>query len=171
MQTYVKDLIQSVEQATLALRLMPDRASRTRPAPGKWSPSEIVGHLIDSASNNHRRFVRAQFQDDLVFEGYDQDSWVNVQRYQEAPWGELIDLWAGFNRHLARVMTAVPESVRLKSHRRHNLHQIAWQTLSPDDPATLDYFMADYVAHLQHHLRQILGAEWRPASLVRGPEA
>src|SRR5580765_1589333 len=71
---------------------------------GKWSAKEIVGHLIDSASNNHQRFVRAQFTDDLVCAGYDQDSWVASQRYQSAPWDDLLALWVHFNLHLAPVM-------------------------------------------------------------------
>ena len=167
MRPYVKDLLESIEQATPALRAIGDDASRTPSAPGKWSPREIVGHLIDSASNNHQRFVRAQFQDTLIFAGYDQDRWVTVQRYQQAPWVELIELWAAFNRQLARVMDAVPDSIRLQARERHNLHQIAWQTVPESTAATLDYFMADYVGHLQHHLTQILGANWRkPAARI-----
>lgn len=161
-QPYVDVLIRTVDAAVPALTAIGDEASAVRPAPGKWSPREVIGHLIDSASNNHQRFVRAGMQDDLVFNGYDQDQWVEIQRYRDAPWIEIIQLWAGFNRQLARVMSAIPEAVRLKSHSRHNLHQIAWQAVAPGDPATLDFFMADYVGHLQHHLRQVLGAAWSP---------
>ena len=95
------------------------------------------------------------FQDDLVFAGYTQDDWVSAQRYQEAPWKELVTLWAGFNRHLSRVMAAIPEEVRLKPHLRHNLHVRAFHPVPADQPATLDYFMDDYVGHLHHHLKQI----------------
>ncbi len=132
--------------------------SARRPVPGKWSPKEIVGHLIDSASNNHQRFVRVQFQDDLIFPGYDQDAWVTAQYYQEAPWSALVELWQAYNLHLARVMAATPEAARLRQHRRHNFHQIAWQTIPEGEPTTLDYFMRDYVTHLRHHLSQILPA-------------
>jgi len=137
------------------LRAISTEASARRPAPGKWSPREIIGHLIDSASNNHQRFVRARWQDDLVFPGYAQDDWVALQRYQDAPWEELLDLWASFNRQIARLMAAVPEDARLRPRPKHNLHEIAWQTVPRDRPATLDYFMTDYVGHLEHHLRQI----------------
>jgi hypothetical protein len=139
-----------------ALLAVPDALTTARPAPGKWSPREIIGHLIDSASNNHRRFVLAQQQDDLVFPGYQQDAWVAAQRYQDAPWEELVSLWRGFNLHLARVMEAAPESERTRPRTRHNLHQIAFRTIPEDQPATLEYFMRDYVDHLEHHLRQIL---------------
>jgi hypothetical protein len=149
-----------VAAAEPRLRAMSDAATAERPAPGKWSPREIVGHLVDSASNNHARFVRASDLDGLVFEGYAQDHWVSRQGYQGADWGELLTLWAAFNRHLARVMDAVPERVRTREHARHNLDQIAFRPIAPDAPATLDWFMEDYVLHLEHHLRQILGDDW-----------
>jgi hypothetical protein len=159
-QDYAIELLEIVDRVTPRLLDISDEGSARRPAPGKWSPREIVGHLVDSASNNHQRFVRAQWQDDLVFQGYAQDGWVAAQRYQEAPWTELVILWAHFNRHLARVMDAVPGEIRLRPHRRHNLHQMAWQPVPESEPATLDYFMRDYVGHLKHHVRQILGPEW-----------
>lgn len=155
MQPYVAELVAVVDDAMPALLAMDDEASARRPAPGKWSPREIIGHLIDSASNNHQRFVRAQFQDHLTFAGYDQDAWVARQRYQDAPWRELVALWSAFNRHLARVMASVPEAVRTKPFARHNLDELAWKPIPASQPATLDYFMADYVGHLKHHLRQI----------------
>ena len=156
MSRYVEDLRHAIEKSTPALEKMGDEATRRRPGPAKWSPREIIGHLIDSASNNHQRFVRAQFQDDLVFPGYAQDAWVSVQKYQDAPWSELLALWRSFNLHLARVMESVPEGQRLRPRTRHNLHELAWIPVPLNAPTTLDYFMADYVAHLKHHLDQIL---------------
>jgi hypothetical protein len=157
MQEYVTELLTAIDAAVPALLALPDDATRRHPAPGKWSPREIIGHLVDSASNNHQRFVRAQFQDDLIFAGYAQDEWVTVQQYQGAPWVELVTLWASFNRHLARVMAATPEPIRTRRHVRHNLHELAWQPVPVEEPASLDYFMHDYVKHLRHHLAQILG--------------
>ena len=159
MQDSARRLLLVLDAAAPRLLELDDTASAGRPAPGKWSSKEIVGHLIDSASNNHARFVRAQLQDDLIFPGYAQDDWVAAQRYQDAPWRQLVELWAAFNRHLARVMAAVPEDVRMKPRTRHNLHQIAFRTVPENQPATLDYFMRDYVYHLEHHLQQILGPE------------
>ena len=74
MQSYVTNLLGIVDTTVPRLLALGDQASAIRPRPDKWSPREIVGHLIDSASNNHQRFVRAQFQDDLTFTGYDQDA-------------------------------------------------------------------------------------------------
>ena len=157
---YAERLAAVVAAAEPRLRAIPDAASAARPAPGKWSPREVVGHLVDSASNNHQRFVRAREQDDLVFPGYAQDAWVAAQEYRSAPWGELVTLWETFNRHLARVMAATPAAVRQRAHSRHNLHLIAWRPVPEHEPATLDYFMADYVDHLEHHLRQVMGEDW-----------
>jgi hypothetical protein len=155
MPEYVAALRNAIEEFTPLLEEMSDEAARRRPEPGKWCPREIIGHLIDSASNNHQRFVRALFQDDLVFPGYAQDAWVSAQRYRDAPWPELLELWRSFNLHIARVMEAAPAEQRLRSRPRHNLDELAWKAVPRDEPTTLDYFMADYVAHLQHHLRQI----------------
>jgi ADP-ribose pyrophosphatase YjhB (NUDIX family) len=157
---YVARLRAVVDAAERALAGVSDAASARRPAPGKWSPREVVGHLVDSAANNHGRFVRAQLQDDLVFPGYAQDAWVEVQGYASAPWRELVALWAAYNRHLARVMARVPEAARVRPRARHNLHELAWRPVPAHEPATLDYFMADYVGHLEHHLRQVLGDDW-----------
>jgi hypothetical protein len=157
MQDYVAELRQAVEKAVPLLLALSDEESAAPSAPSKWSSREVIGHLIDSAANNHQRFVRAQFQENLVFPGYAQEDWVRVQGYGDAPWQELLMLWQSYNLQLARVMAAVPPEIRLREHRKHNLHQIGWQIVAEDEPATLDYLMSDYVGHLKHHLRQILG--------------
>ena len=146
----------AVERATPRLLALSDAEAGTPPAPGKWSPKEIIGHLIDSASNNHGRFVRAQFGHDLVFPGYEQERWVAVQRYAEEAWNDLVGLWRGLNLHIARVMENVSDDVAHAPRTTHNLDQIAFRTVPRDEPATLGYFMADYVDHLEHHLGQIL---------------
>ena len=153
---YARRLMDVVDRASLALDAISDDASAVRPAPGKWSPREIVGHLIDSAGNNHQRFVRARDRDDLVFEGYAQDEWVAAQRYQDAPWHELVAFWQLYNHHLARVMSATPAADRDRERARHNLDQRAYRAVPASQPTSLGYFMSDYVDHLEHHLRQIL---------------
>lgn len=155
------DLRAAVEAATPRLLALTEAEASRAPAPGKWSPKEVIGHLVDSASNNHQRFVRAQFTDDLVFPGYAQEAWVAAQRYAAAPWTELVELWRSFNLHLARVIEAIPPSVRLGERRRHNLDELAWKAVPREEPTTLEYFLRDYVAHLNHHLGQIPGAAAR----------
>jgi hypothetical protein len=158
MQDYIEELRAVVERCGSALARIPDAESARRPAPGKWSPREVIGHLIDSASNNHRRFVEAQFTGDLVFTGYRQDDWVRVQAYQYAPWPGLIALWRAYNLHIAHVMDATPDAVRTTPRARHNLDEVAWKEFAREPPATPGDLMADYVDHLKHHLRQIPGS-------------
>lgn len=153
-------LLAVIAAAEPRLAAIPDATAARRPAPNKWSPKEIIGHLIDSASNNHQRFVRPNWEEDLVFPTYAQEKWVALQDYQHAPWNDLVILWASYNRHLARVMKTVPEPIRSRPRARHNLDQIAWRIVPATEPATLEYVMADYVGHLEHHLRQVLGPAW-----------
>ena len=152
---YIHELETTVDDAARWLLGLPESTVSWRPNPTAWSIKEIIGHLIDSAANNHARFVRAASQDDLVFQGYAQDEWVRVQEYATAPWNEIVSLWHGYNRHLARVMAAIPPNVRHRQHERHNLHEIGWRPFSRDVPATLDQLMHDYVLHLAHHLSQV----------------
>jgi hypothetical protein len=156
MQTFLDDFRQTIETAEKRLLTISEDQSRIPRAEGKWSPKEIIGHLIDSASNNHARFVRAQFSDELAFSGYEQEEWVRVQGYNREPWHQLIQLWKYYNLHLLHVMSLVPEDTRTKPRSTHNLDQIAWKTVARNDTVTLDYFMHDYVAHLKNHLRQII---------------
>ena len=138
---------------------MTDDESRAPRTQGKWSAKEILGHLIDSASNNHQRFVRAQFTDTLVFPAYEQESWVRAQGYKEEAWPLLVELWRTFNLHLAHVMQHAPESARRARRASHNLNAIGWIKIDEGEPATLEYLMRDYIGHLKNHLRQIFSEE------------
>lgn len=76
-----------------------------------WSRKQVMGHLVDSASNNHQRFVRAAIDGEYVGPGYAQEQWVAVGRYQEAGWAELISFWRLYNLHLAHVLLGCRRSV------------------------------------------------------------
>lgn len=162
-------LLAVIQWAEPRLREVPAEVAARRPSPHAWSPLEIVGHLVDSASNNHQRFVRASFQDDLLFPGYNQDTWVSAQRYVDTDWGDLITLVSAFNRHIAHVMAHLPEGVRLRVHQRHNLDALAFHPPPRASDATLQYFMMDYVHHLEHHLQQIFGPNGRLAAYRETP--
>jgi hypothetical protein len=155
------DLRAAVDGAETVLRAIDEAASGRRPAPDTWSPREVIGHLVDSASNNHRRFVMGQVQEDLRFPGYDQNVWVSVQRYREAPWANLVTLWTSFNRHLAFIIESTPDDVLLRPRAVHNLPEIGWQLPADSEPATLAHIVRDYIAHVRHHLAQIPDAGTR----------
>ena len=147
---------ETIVGATARLRDMTPEESRRKSA-DDWAPIQILGHLVDSATNNHQRFVRAQFTDDLVFPGYDQDNWVNAQKYSDESWPDLIQLWSSYNLHLLHLVSVIPPDILTKSRAKHTLDQIALEPVPPDKPATLEYLIRDYVDHLRHHLDQIFG--------------
>ena len=149
-------LRESVSAALPLLERIGDEESAEPRAPGKWSPREVLGHLVDSAANNHGRFVRAQLAEDLVFPGYEQEAWVRVQAYRAAPWAELTQLWRSYNLQLARVIDAIGEDDLTRPRARHNFHQLGWRKFSESEPATLQDLIVDYVQHLRHHLEQIV---------------
>src|SRR5215208_6541040 len=107
MKDCVDDLRSTLTSESARLLAMSESDASRHPAPGKWSPKEVIGHLIDSAANNHTRFIRAQNTDDMVFPGYDQEAWVRLQRYNDRPWSELVSLWHTYNTHIASVIEAI----------------------------------------------------------------
>ncbi len=139
-----RSLRSEVDAAVPKLRALTDARAASSLPRGKWSPKQVLGHLIDSAANNHQRFIRVQAEADLSLPGYAQDFWVDTQRYPDRAWPDLIELWSSYNRHLAHVISHIPEakgSVRFK--------------IGDAPPVTLRFVALDYVGHVQHHLRQI----------------
>lgn len=146
------DLIKHAEPFLLSIT--EERASAPL-APGKWCPKEVLGHLLDSANNNLARFIRLRSVDHLFFDGYAQEEWVRAQDHARANWSELVQLWASYNRHIARVMDLVPPAVALKPRSEHRPLGSTYAPLPADGIPTLDWLMRDYVEHMRHHLRQV----------------
>ena len=152
---FLADFRETIVGATARLRDITPEASRHKTADDEWAPIEILGHLVDSATNNHQRFVRAQFMDDLVFPGYEQERWVSSQKYRDESWPDLVQLWSSYNLHLSHIFSVIPADILTKSRTKHNLDQIALKPVPADKPATLEYLIRDYADHLRHHLKQI----------------
>src|SRR4030095_16366827 len=113
-EQFLRDFRDTVLGATPRLKDISEEQSRRQPSPNEWAPIVILGHLIDSAANNHQRFVRAQFTEDLVFSGYEQDQWVSSQRYLDESWTAVIQLWSAYNLHLLHGASVIPQDVLTK---------------------------------------------------------
>ena len=136
-----------VAHAAVRLRALSEADVTRSRGDGKWVKKEILGHLIDSAANNHQRFVRAQFSTPFVWPGYDQEAWVPVHRYRDRPWADLVDLWVALNRHVAVVVEGIP------------VDRVGTScAIGGGEAVTLEELIQDYLRHLRHHLAQIEAA-------------
>lgn len=144
MEEVAKKLRDLVAKTSHLLSLITETDSAIRPGEGKWSKKEVLGHLIDSASNNHQRFVRAEMENELRFPAYDGDLWVEIQQYQQEPWKELVQNWQSFNLHVSHVISKIPAD---------RLHVRCF--VGDAEPVTLGYLVEDYLKHMEHHLKQI----------------
>ena len=119
------------------------RSGSSKPHLHKWSKKEIIGHLIDSAANNHQRFVRVQFENEPLI-SYDQEKWNEHAFYQRIDGEQIINFWTVYNKQLIELTRHIPE----KSLQR--------QCRVKDQVLTLEFLIQDYVEHMEHHLRQVV---------------
>lgn len=156
MQNYSEVLRAIVATAIPQLEALSSVELAAKSSPEKWSKQQILGHLIDSAYNNHQRFLRAEAQDNLVFFGYDQNAWVQKNRYQERASTEIIQTWVSVNEHLAWLISSLSPELLNASTTDHNFHIIGMERPAEGQPSSLGYLVEDYLFHLEHHLAQIL---------------
>ena len=107
---------------------------------GKWCAKEVIGHLIDSAVNNLARIMRMQIETGPSMSGYEQMEWVSLQHYAEREWAQVLALWFGLNEHMAWTIGHVEKA------------RLANRGVIEGEPITLGFLIADYVAHMEHHL-------------------
>jgi hypothetical protein len=138
------ELARVVAAAEVLLRQVTEAESGQPALPGGWSRKQVLGHLIDSASNNHQRFVRAALADALDFPAYDTPGSVRIEAVESAGWPMLVDLWASYNRYLVHVIRHLPAA---------KLGVVC--RIGSNTPVSLGYLAEDYLGHLVHHLHQI----------------
>jgi len=141
-------LSQTIEQELPNLRAVSDTRASIARSPGKWSAKEELGHLIDSAANNHIRFVRGSTEPEFRGPGYAQDESVRAHGYSQMPWSAIVDFWFEYNAFLAGLVNGIP---------RDRLETRCF--IGAGVPVTLRFVIEDYVLHMRHHIDQLLGRE------------
>lgn len=126
------------------LRAISEHDAGVKPG-AAWSRKEELGHLIDSASNNHLRFVKAALEPEFHGPSYDQKGSVAIHGYQESSWYDLVEFWRQYNTLLTRVIARIPDG---------KLNTLC--RIGDGSPVTLQFVIEDYVAHMHHHLDHIL---------------
>jgi len=139
----LRRLSTTLEKTPALLMAIPSDHAAKKPAPGKWSKKQELGHLVDSASNNHQRIVRAQLENEPSLPDYDGNRWVSLHGYQTMEWKEIIGRWRVMNEHLLRAASKISP-------------QIAKRKLTVGGKEmTLAFLIEDYLDHLLDHLRHI----------------
>jgi hypothetical protein len=134
----------AVNAALPRLEALDPETARQKPGPAEWSKQQILGHLIDSAYNNHQRLVRGAYNAAMDFPPYKQESWVELQAYNERDWRELITLWAAANNHLCAMIDHLTDA---------QLENPC--NIGRAEPVTLRFVVDDYPRHLNMHLADI----------------
>jgi hypothetical protein len=117
---------------------------------GGWTRKQIVGHLLDSATNNRQRFVRAAADGRYKGPKYEQEQWVAAHGYAEQEWETLLRWWQAEHEILAAVVDRIPEE------------RLGAECVVGDDAAvTLRFLIEDYLKHQRWHFRQITGGAER----------
>ena len=155
MQKYLLEWQTKIAELEKQLTSIDKEKAKIKPAPGKWCVNEILGHLIDSAINNHRRFLLMQINNNLIFEGYEQDKWVELQNYIIKDLKTLIETWEILNLNIISTLLEVHPDFWEKSFAEHNLQDIAWMDFKANQAESAKGFVQDYFGHMQHHLKQI----------------
>jgi hypothetical protein len=150
MKAVIEDLQQVLNEMEPRIRAIDDDLFTAKPRPDKWSKKEVIGHLIDSAHNNLRRFITARYEQRPTIV-YEQDFWVNANAYQSARNEDVITLWRLLNDRICAILAAMPSSA-----------YTAQCNTSKGEPEykTLEWLAADYVRHLKHHMNQVVAGSY-----------
>lgn len=142
-----QELRQIITHYSAAFTALPEEDFSAKPNPEKWSKKEIVGHLVDSAQNNLRRFIVGQYDRVPPHIVYDQNFWVDANGYRNMTSLDVIVLWTLVNFRICAVLENMPESNYTKT---CNTGKGTGQLY------TLEWLAQDYVKHLKHHINQVI---------------
>jgi hypothetical protein len=145
MKSIADELEKIIDDSTPSLKEITGEQFSLKESPGKWSKKEILGHLIDSAQNNIRRFVVAQYEETPKIT-YNQDKWVAISDYQLYKTDNLINLWILLNKHVCQILRNISPEMAQRESETEAVHTIEW-------------LAQDYNKHLLHHLHQVLDLE------------
>ncbi|MBC7827081.1 MAG: DinB family protein [Chitinophagaceae bacterium] len=148
------DIPEAIQRLAWHIDNLPERYNKLsaeelhhKPAPDKWSKKEILGHLIDSAINNLKRFTEIQFlPQPYQIISYRQNELVLVNNYQHLAIEHLLLLWQSLNRQIIYVVQNIPAN---------KLEFIVDPQYESKETKTLGWVIADYIAHTEHHFRHI----------------
>ena len=143
MKAYANELHQIIQESQPWLAGITEEQAQSVPGT-RWMIKEIVGHLIDSACNNHQRFIRLQQGNLMGFPGYDQDHWVDAAGYRTMPWQAIRALWITYNEILVKII--------------ENIHENSRMNYRDKPEQTLEFLVKDYLRHVRHHLSVIQNA-------------
>jgi hypothetical protein len=144
MNNIAKELDEIIEIFKNDFSGLDERITSLRISQDKWTLKEIIGHLIDSASNNHQRFVRFQLSEVLEFPDYKNDEWLRIQNHQNMNFSELLLLLYYFNKFMVNIILNIDEKC-LK-----NKWNVLWDENSTF--ITLEKLVVHYVNHIKTHL-------------------
>ena len=147
MKNISEKLEKIIQDFSTRLRAITEKAYAHKPHPKKWSKKEILGHLIDSAQNNIRRFIVSQYEEPPYIV-YDQDKWVSISKYQQYSVKDLIELWILLNKHICIILSNTPTDMAIRECITNN-----------SESHTIEWLAEDYIRHLLHHLHQVTELE------------
>ncbi len=148
-KTHRREILSLIDEWEPKLLELPEDIIVNRKNSQKRSVKQIIGHLVDSASNNTHRIIHLQYQPDpLIFPDYanlgNNDKWIAIQNYQQENWNNLVQLWKYSNLHIVHVIDNV-NNEKLDNE---------WIT-ALNDKVSLKAMIMDYLRHLKLHLNEI----------------
>ena len=142
MQSIASELSTTIHEYLPKLKLLTEDGSSIKPSANKWSIKEVIGHLVDSAQNNIRRFIVAQYDNNPLIV-YRQDNWVSINNYQSYELEDLVQLWYLLNKQICSILSNTSQDILQRTCQTESLHTIEW-------------LAKDYIKHMKHHLHEVL---------------